>query len=447
MNTNLVYTVLPTDTLQGRIVCPGDKSISHRSAILSAMATGTSELQHFLDSADCLATLTVLKQLGVTIVGPDANNTVRITGVGLKGLQKSDRVLDCGNSGTALRLLLGVLAAQPFESVLTGDVSLCKRPMGRVIEPLRSMGAQLKTDTSALTAPIHILPASQPLHGIDYTVPMASAQVQSCLLLAGLYAKGTTRVCVPAVVRDHSVHLLKAFGAPVQQADLSVSVSSISALSAQSIRMPGDISAAAFFMVGAAIAQNADITLTDIGLNPTRTGVLTLLQRMGACIEIDNVRISAGEKIGDVRVKHSTLTGIHISAMDVPLAIDELPVLLLAASCAQGVTVLQGAQELRVKESDRLAAMAEGLATLGVELALQDDGMIISGMGQGRFQGGVINSYTDHRIAMTFAMAALRSEKPIIIQDCDNVATSFPNFVELAQQAGLALQIRRQSRS
>ncbi len=439
MHTN--FHIAPTPTLRGTIKCSSDKSISHRAAILGALADGTTTIHHFLQSTDCLATLAILRQLGVNI--DIENDIVRIQGVGLHGLTVSEAVLDCHNSATALRLLTGILAAQPFASQLSGDASLCQRPMARIIEPLHNMGAVIHSDDNR--APLTILPVTNRLHAINYNAPIASAQVQTCLLFAGLYADGMTTVQLPAPVRNHSALLLTAFGANVSQHQLSVSITPTSALQAQTIRVVGDLSSSAFFIVAACIANDAAITITDVGMNPTRRKVIDVLHMMGANIRIDNMRYYADEPIADIQVTHSQLTGITIPTDWVSLLIDELPILLLAASCATGQTRLSGAAELRVKESDRLQAMALGLRTLGVSLQLIDDGIIIDGLGERPLTGGIVNSQGDHRIAMTLAMAALRTTSAITIVDCDTIATSFPQFVATANTLGLVIEAQQKS--
>jgi 3-phosphoshikimate 1-carboxyvinyltransferase len=431
--------------LTGSFICPPDKSISHRAAILAAIATGKSTLHHFLFSEDCLATLQCLRQLGVEIALFKESNTVVIEGVGLQGLRESQTPLHCGNSGTTIRLLSGILAAQPFSSTLMGDESLSQRPMGRVTLPLKQMGAEIKTQSPDYRAPIEILPLKKALSAIHYAVPVASAQVQASLLFAGLYASGTTKVTVPSVVRDHSLHLLRQFGADISQDALTVSITPAEKLNAQTLWIPGDLSSAAFFIVGALIAKEGCLSIKQVGINPTRSGILTLLQKMGADLLIQNQQQIAGEWIADIHVKSAALHGIEINPRDVSLCIDELPLLLLAASCAEGRTTLRGAQELRVKESDRLHAMAVGLRTLGVSLELYEDGMIIHGLSKSLFEGGFIDSFHDHRIAMTFIMASRRSKQPITVSDCDYIATSFPHFFTLAQQMGFEVSTNEES--
>ena len=428
-----IFKVQPGGQLSGRIRVPGDKSISHRSIMLGALAEGTTEVSGFLEGEDNLATLNAFRDMGVEIHGPD-NGRVTIKGVGLHGLKKPARALYLGNSGTSMRLLTGLLAAQQFDCELTGDSSLSTRPMRRVTDPLASMGAKTET-TDKGTPPIRISGA-QPLKGIDYDMPVASAQVKSCLLLAGLYAQGQTCVTEPAPTRDHTERMLSGFGYPVEVQGNRMCVSGGGKLIATKIDVPADISSATFFMVGAAIAPGSDITLEHVGMNPTRIGVINILRMMGADITLSNEQTVGGEPVADVRVKSSSLKGIRIPEDQVPLAIDEFPALFVAAACAEGETVLTGARELRVKESDRIQVMADGLQILGIDAQATEDGMVIQG---GQLGSGAVESHGDHRIAMSFAMAALRASGTITINDCANVDTSFPGFVDLASKAGLSI--------
>ncbi|MDX1655647.1 MAG: 3-phosphoshikimate 1-carboxyvinyltransferase [Candidatus Competibacteraceae bacterium] len=427
------YTVSPSTALKGSIRVPGDKSISHRAIMFGALAEGTTRVTGFLEGEDCLATLEAFRAMGVDIQGPEGGR-VTLQGVGLHGLRAPDRSLDLGNSGTSMRLLAGLLAGQSFDSILTGDTSLSRRPMKRVTEPLVRMGAQIET-TEDGTAPLHIRGEAR-LTGIDYLLPMASAQVKSCLLLAGLYAGGRTCVTEPAPTRDHTERMLAGFGYALQRQGPRVCLSGGGRLTARDIDVPADISSAAFFLVGASIAQQGELVLEHIGLNPTRDGVVRILQLMGADIEILNRQEVGGEPVADLRVRPAPLRGIRIPEQLVPLAIDEFPALFVAAACAQGETVLCGAEELRVKESDRIQVMADGLSNLGAWVQPTPDGAIIRG---GPLHGGQTDSHGDHRIAMALAMAALRAEGEITIRDCANVNTSFPGFVTLARGAGLQI--------
>ena len=433
---SITFTVNPGGTLKGEIRVPGDKSISHRSIMLGALAEGTTEVSGFLEGEDNLATLNAFRAMGVNISGPEQGR-VTIEGVGLHGLKPPPEPLYLGNSGTSMRLLCGLMAAQDFDSTLTGDASLSGRPMRRVSEPLARMGAQIEA-TGAGTPPLHIT-GGRKLRGLHYEMPVASAQVKSCLLLAGLYAEGETCVTEPAPTRDHTERMLQGFGYAVRRNGNRICVEGGGRLSATRLDVPADISSAAFFMVGASIAGGADVTLKHVGINPTRIGVLNILRQMGADIELENERQIGGEPVADIRVRSARLKGIRIPEEQVPLAIDEFPAIFVAAACAEGETVLTGARELRVKESDRIQVMADGLQILGVDARPTEDGMIIQG---GPIGSGSVESHGDHRIAMSFAMAALRAAGPVEIRDCANVDTSFPGFATLAGQAGLEIAVR-----
>ena len=433
------FRVTPGGVLQGTLRVPGDKSISHRSVMLGSLANGTTEITGLLEGEDVLATLAAFRAMGVRAEGP-ANGRLVIHGVGLHGLKSPAGALDMGNSGTAMRLLAGILAGQPFATELTGDDSLRKRPMRRVSDPLNSMGAAIETEAGG-RPPLRIngIQGGQRLRGIDYAMPVASAQVKSAVLLAGLFAEGVTTVTEPAPTRDHTERMLRGFGYRVDVQGARASLMGGGALTATAIDVPADISSAAFFMVGAAIASGSDVTLTHVGINPTRIGIVNILRAMGAAIEIEKAREVGGEPVADIRVRASRLRGIAIPPDQVPLAIDEFPVLFIAAACAEGETVLTGAEELRVKESDRIAVMAQGLRTLGIDARETPDGIHIVG---GELQGGEIDSHGDHRIAMAFAMAGLRARASISIRDCKNVDTSFPGFAALARTAGLGIESR-----
>ncbi|HWS11427.1 MAG TPA: 3-phosphoshikimate 1-carboxyvinyltransferase [Rhodocyclaceae bacterium] len=428
------YLVEPGGRLSGRLRVPGDKSISHRSIMLGAIAEGTTEITGFLEGEDALATMNCFRAMGVRIEGPQQGR-VTVHGVGMRGLQPPRSVLDCGNSGTSMRLLTGLLAGQGFEARLDGDASLRKRPMKRVAAPLGLMGARIDTAEEG-RPPLAVRPA-QRLAGIDYAMPVASAQVKSALLLAGLYAEGETCVSEPAPTRDHTERMLAAFGCAVRREGNRACVRGGGRLSATRIDVPADISSAAFFLVAASIAPGSDLVLEHVGINPTRTGIVDILRLMGADIAVENERLAGGEPVADLRVRHAPLHGARIPESLVPLAIDEFPAVFVAAAHAQGETLVTGAEELRVKESDRIAVMAEGLRALGVSAEPLPDGMRIVG---GAMGGGTVASHTDHRIAMSFAVAALRAQGAIRIRDCDNVATSFPGFVELAANAGLRIR-------
>jgi 3-phosphoshikimate 1-carboxyvinyltransferase len=432
MSTNdLIFLANPGGRLSGRIRVPGDKSISHRSIMLGSLAEGTTEVEGFLEGEDALATLQAFRDMGVVIEGPH-HGRVTIHGVGLHGLKPPPGPIYLGNSGTSMRLLSGLLAAQPFDVTLTGDASLSKRPMNRVAKPLREMGALI--DTAAEGRPPMTIHGGRRLGGMTYEMPMASAQVKSCLLLAGLYAAGSTTVIEPAPTRDHTERMLCGFGYPVTVDGNRVTVESGHKLTATHIEVPADISSAAFFLVAGSIAEDSELVLEHVGINPTRTGVIDILRLMGADITLENQREVGGEPVADLRVRSARLKGIDIPEDLVPLAIDEFPVLFVAASVAEGRTVLRGAEELRVKESDRIQVMADGLLALGAKVEPTPDGIIIDG---GTLGGGDVHSHGDHRIAMSFSVASLRATAPIRIHDCANVATSFPNFLGLAGQVGI----------
>ena len=436
ISNQLSFNVQPGGQVAGSIRVAGDKSISHRSIILASIADGITRVTGFLEGEDALNTVAAFREMGVTIVGPE-NGELTIYGIGKNGLQAPRRPLYMGNSGTAMRLLAGLLAAQSFDSKLTGDESLTERPMDRVAQPLRSMGADIETGESG-TPPLAI--RGTKLKGITYEMPIASAQVKSCLLFAGLYAEGETKTLEPAPCRDHTERMLQGFGyeVAVDEEEGSSAVIGGADLMATQIDVPADISSAAFFLVAAAITPDSDLILQHVGVNPTRIGIINLLRDMGADIESSNERLVGGEPVADLRVRYQPLKGIVISESQIPLAIDEFPVLFIAAACAEGDTLLRGAQELRVKESDRLDAMAQGLNILGVVVETFDDGIKITG---GQMGGGTVDSFGDHRIAMAFTVAGLRSESCIDIANCANVATSFPNFVELARKVGMRVTV------
>jgi len=430
------FRVEPGGSLRGELRVPGDKSISHRSIMFGALADGRTRISGFLDGEDCLATLAAFQAMGVPIERPE-RNTVIIDGVGLHGLHAPPGPLDMGNSGTAMRLLCGVLAGQAFDSVLMGDASLTRRPMRRVTEPLAKMGARIDTGENG-TPPLHIH-GGQRLHGHRHTLAVASAQVKSALLLAGLWSEGETCVTEPAPTRDHTERMLEGFGYDLQRDGRQACLQGGGRLKACAVEVPADISSAAFFLVGASIAQGSDLLLRHVGVNPTRTGVIDILRLMGAAIDVRDRREIGGEPVADLHVRWAPLQGIRIPPELVALAIDEFPALFVAAACAEGETVLTGAEELRVKESDRIQVMADGLSALGVRCEVLADGIRIEG--RETLGPGEIASHGDHRVSMSFAMAALRAEGEIVIRDCDNVATSFPGFAELAGGAGLGVAV------
>jgi 3-phosphoshikimate 1-carboxyvinyltransferase len=434
------YLVEPVSAVSGAVRVPGDKSVSHRSLMLGSIADGITEVRGFLESEDCLATMKAMQALGVKIeqIGPQA---VRVHGVGMRGLRAAGRALDMGNSGTAMRLMTGLLSGQSFDSELIGDASLMKRPMERVAKPLREMGAQIETLDGK--PPVKIR-GGRTLQGIRYELPVASAQVKSALLLAGLYANTPTTVIEPAITRDHTERMLLSFGCQVDAAHGEVAITPPPRLTACSLEVPGDFSSAAFFMVAGSINPKPDalLTITGVGINPTRTGLLDILALMGADLRVVNHRSAGAEPVADIEVRPARLKGIHVPEHLVPLAIDEFPVLFVAAACAEGETVVTGAEELRVKESDRIAVMAEGLQAMGVACEVLPDGIRIQGRASAQvFSGGTIDSHGDHRIAMSFSVASLRAAAPIKILDVANVATSFPDFPGTAASAGLNVTV------
>lgn len=429
------YLAAPARSVGGQVRIPGDKSISHRALMLASIAQGRSRVSGFLDSEDCLATLGAMRELQVRVERPDAT-TVLIDGAGATGLIAPNGDLDMGNAGTAMRLCMGLLAGQRFTSRLVGDASLSRRPMERVAAPLRTMGARIDTTDGRPPVTVH---GGASLRGIRYKLPVASAQVKSALLLAGLYAEGETLVIEPAPTRDHTERMLRAFGVDVIQQGPAVHLTGPCRLTARDVAVPADFSSAAFFLVAGCLAERGELRLEGIGMNPTRTGLLEILRSMGARIDVANPRVSGGEPIADLGVHPSELRGVHVPRELVPLAIDEFPVLFVAAACAKGETVVSGAEELRVKETDRIAVMAEGLRALGARVEVLPDGMRIEG---GALSGGTIDSGGDHRVAMSFVVASLRATGPIRILDTANVATSFPGFVALARRAGLEIEER-----
>jgi 3-phosphoshikimate 1-carboxyvinyltransferase len=431
------FRVEPGGQVAGELTVPGDKSISHRALMLGGLAEGDTEITGFLAGEDCLATLRALQALGVHIERPEPER-VHVSGQGVEGLTAAGAPLDMGNAGTAMRLFMGLLAPQTFDSTLIGDESLMRRPMERVAAPLRLMGANIRTHEGRPPVEIHGTPT---LRAIDYVLPVASAQVKSAVLLAGLSAFGRTRITEPAPARDHTERMLSAFGVEVLREGATVALEGGQRLKATAVAVPADFSSAAFFLVAGVLAAERGLLLRNIGINPTRTGLLEILRLMGAQIRVHARREDvpgAGEPVADIEVRKSRLKGIRVPESLVPLSIDEFPVFFIAAAMAEGETLVRGALELRVKESDRLAAMAQGLTVLGVENQLLEDGLWIRG-GAG-FDGGTIESHGDHRIAMAFAVAGLAARRPIEIRDVANVATSFPGFLDSARAAGLQIE-------
>ncbi|KAF1687411.1 3-phosphoshikimate 1-carboxyvinyltransferase [Pseudoxanthomonas taiwanensis] len=420
--------------LRGTLDIPGDKSVSHRAVMFAALADGTSTIDGFLEGEDTRATAAIFARLGVRIQTPSPSRRI-VHGVGVDGLKAADGPLDCGNAGTGMRLLAGLLAAQPFDSVLVGDESLSRRPMRRVTGPLARMGARIDTEPDG-TPPLRIH-GGQTLHGIDYVLPVASAQVKSAILLAGLYAQGTTSVTEPHPTRDYTERMLAAFGVDIEFSPGFARLRGGQRLRATDVAVPADFSSAAFFLVAASIVPGSELRLRQVGLNPRRTGLLQALRLMGADIREENAGEHGGEPVADLVVRYAPLRGIEVPVELAPDMIDEFPALFAAAACAEGPTVVRGAAELRVKESDRLAAMATGLRTLGLRVDETPDGATIH---PGALGGGTIESHADHRSAMAFAVAAQRAAGEVRIRDVANVATSFPGFDRLAAGCGFGLR-------
>jgi len=432
MATRATFIAGPGRRVSGEIRVPGDKSISHRAAMLGAVASGITEIDGFLDGEDCAATLAALASMGVRIERPAATQVV-MHGAGLRGLRAPSAALDLGNSGTAMRLLAGLLCGQGFDSTLIGDASLMRRPMERVAAPLRRMGANVRTSNGR---PPLVIAGNRPLRGCAHHLDLPSAQVKSAILLAGLYAHGRTAVSEPQPSRDHTERMLAAFGVPVSRDDATVAIEGPATLTATRVDVPGDFSSAAFFIVAGLIAGAAPLLIRGVGINPTRTGLLNILRLMGADIRVRNAASRAGEPVADIEVMPGELRGVVVPHELVAGAIDEFPVLFAAAAVAAGETLVTGAAELRVKESDRIAVMAEGLAALGIPVETLPDGVRIRG---GPVRGGVVESRGDHRVAMSFAVLAARASTPVLIRNVQNVATSFPGFAATARAAGLDL--------
>lgn len=432
---SLDWLAAPGRPLRGEIRVPGDKSISHRAIMLAAIAEGDSRVTGFLEGEDTRATARIFGQLGVRIETPNESERI-VHGVGLHGLRGTSEPLDCGNAGTGMRLLTGLLSGQGFDSVLVGDESLSRRPMRRVIEPLQRMGARIESGEGG-TAPLRVN-ISNGLQGIDYEVPIASAQVKSAILLAGLYARGETHVREPHPTRDYTERMLAAFGSPIAFRPGEAARLGGFPLQATNVDVPADFSSAAFFLVAASLVPGSDLLIRRVGMNPRRTGLLAALRLMGADITEESPGEQGGEAVADLRVRHAKLHGIKVPDALVPDMIDEFPALFAAAALAEGETVVSGAAELRVKESDRIAMMSRGLTALGASIRETPDGAVIQG---GRLRGGDADSGGDHRIAMSLAIAAQRAGDEVRIGDCANVATSFPGFLELAQDSGFGLRL------
>lgn len=437
------YCISPGGKLSGRFRVPGDKSISHRALILSAIAEGRSRITGFLDGEDTLATMAAFKAMGVKIQHKTENVVpeiqVIVDGVGMQGLSTPVTALNLGNSGTSVRLLSGLLSGLGVECELVGDESLMSRPMRRIVDPLQKMHASITCSEDG-TLPIHIK-GGVSLTAIDYEMPLASAQLKSSLLLAALSANGRTCIHEPVATRDHTERMLKQFAYQIECEGNTIVLTGGGVLKATDIEVPADISSAAFFIVGACIADGSDIIIENVGINPNRDAVIHILREMGADITLMDENIVSGEPVADVHVKSSELHGVDIPEALVSGAIDEFPAIMVAAACAKGKTRLTGAEELHVKESDRITAIVGSLQTLGIDVDEQPDGMTVTG---GKMAGGTINSFTDHRIAMAFAIAGLNASAPITVKDCANVETSFPGFVDVAKTAGLGLVVEEQ---
>lgn len=425
----------PGRALRGRVRVPGDKSVSHRAMMLGALADGICQVDGFLEGEDTVATAQAFCAMGVRIERDGPGRRI-VHGVGIDGLRRPDTPIDCGNAGTGMRLLCGLLAGQAFDSTLIGDASLSQRPMRRITEPLTHMGAQIETGEGGVP-PLRIH-GGQLLIGIDYDLPVASAQVKSALLLAGLYAHGTTTIHEPHPTRDYTERMLDALGWPIEYSPGFARLTGGHRLHAGDITVPSDFSSAAFFIVAACVVPDSDLMLEGVGMNPRRAGLIDALRLMGASIEMHNEREEGGEPIADLQVRYAPLHGIEVPEHLVPDMIDEFPVLFVAAALAAGVTVVRGAAELRVKESDRIATMASGLRALGIQVEETPDGATIHG---GTMGGGEVSAHHDHRIAMSFVVAAQRACAPVRIHGCSTVATSFPGFLELAAGCGMGLAV------
>jgi len=424
------FRVTPSRLHDATITVPGDKSISHRALMLGSIAEGRTDVSGFLTGDDCLATAAAMRALGVTIEQPDATSLL-IEGVGRDGLRAPHQDIDLGNSGTAMRLMAGLLAGQRFSCTLTGDESLTGRPMGRIITPLTLMGAAIESDCDG-TPPLQ-LSGGLDLHAIDYDLPIASAQVKSAVLLAGMYAEGQTSVTEPAVTRDHTERMLASMGADISVQNRTVSIAGRQDLRGCAVEVPGDLSSATFIILATLLSQEADILIKNVGVNPTRTGVIDILKEMGADLSLENCRSLGQEPVADLRVRASRLQGGPVDPALVSLAIDEFPALFVAAAAAKGKTSFSGLEELRVKESDRISAMADGLRRLGIQVEETPDGAVVHG---GRFTDGEVESYHDHRVAMSLAIAGTIADGEVLVRGVDNVDTSFPGFKDLMTGLG-----------
>jgi len=429
------FRVTPSKASSAVVAVPGDKSVSHRALMLGSVAEGQSNVTGFLPGEDCLATMAAMRQLGVTIE-QQSQSEISIQGVGLHGLQAPEEHLDLGNSGTAMRLMAGLLAGQAFDSVLTGDESLSGRPMGRIIYPLTMMGAAIESDCDG-TPPLQISGGLR-LNGIRYEMPVASAQVKSSILLAGLYAEGATEIIEPAAARDHTERMLKSMGVYVYVSGRRIGINRVHRLNACDIKVPADLSSAAFLILAALLSEDSDILIRNVGINPTRIGVIDILQEMGADIRFERPQLFGSEPVTDIRVRSSQLQGGTVDPGLVSLAIDEFPVLFVAAAAAKGKTTFSGLEELRVKESDRIAAMAAGLQSLGIDVEEKADGAIVHG---GRFKGGTAESFGDHRVAMSLAIAGTVADGEVMVRNVAAVDTSFPGFGACMASIGTNIEV------
>jgi 3-phosphoshikimate 1-carboxyvinyltransferase len=434
----MYFTVDPSALTSGKVTVPGDKSISHRALMLGAIAEGQTAIRGFLNGEDCLATLAALRAMGVTI-NQLSDTELIIEGCGSGGLKPPTEPLDMGNSGTAMRLFAGLLSGQWFSSKLVGDESLSQRPMNRIIDPLTNMGAQIDATDGKPPLAIH---GGRPLSGISYRLPVASAQVKSAILLAGLFAEGETSIVEPKTTRDHTERMLRSMGAEVTSGETQIVMRGKQALRGTEIEVPADLSSAAYIVLAALLAPECEVVIMNVGVNPTRTGAIDILRDMGADIGLDNVRLFGEEPVADITVRSSKLTGIDVDPARVSLAIDEFPMLFVAAACARGKTTFSGIEELRVKESDRIGVMVEGLRQLGATVDETDDGAVVHGT---RLEGGRIMSQGDHRVAMAFAVAATVAEWTVRIDDTDAVATSFPGFVNCLSSLGISIATHQQA--
>lgn len=422
--------ISPLSSLKGTISIPGDKSISHRSIMFGAIANGLTKVTGFLDGADCRSTIECFRRMGVEIDHSLGSDTVLVHGNGLHGLKESETILDVGNSGTTTRLISGILSGQNFTSRLNGDESIQSRPMKRIMDPLTQMGADIKSEYNNGCAPLIISPST--LHGIHYNSPVASAQVKSCILLAGLYADSETSVTEPALSRDHTERMLRAFGADISTNQLTASIKPNPTLSGQEIKVPGDISSAAYFLAAGLIVPNSEITLQNVNINPTRAGIITVIKDMGGKIEFSNERLVSGEPVADLTVSSSSLHGTVIEGDIIPTLIDEIPIIAVLAAFASGKTIIRDAAELKVKESNRIDTVCQNLSLMGADISPTEDGMIIRG-GKS-LHGAFIKTHADHRIAMSFAIAGLAADSDLTLDHPECVSISYPSFYDTIEK-------------